>query len=284
MAAGLALVPLLGMGLWQNGMRRFVRQLPPLARLLFPAVFVLPYLLVTLPRHCFHIWWFLLYTELPVAVGLLLALAAHLDPEQKGHWLDATVLLSLGLAADLRWFEAAWPPRLVAMNKLLLLDAGLYGFHLVRCLHGTGLDLRWRLSDWKTGIREFCFYAPMAILMGLAIGFLHLHRQPERPWLLPLAWIYTYLLIALPEEIFFRGWIQNLLERRTGRTTALMLTAVLFGLSHFNKRAAHFNWRYVLLAALAGVFYGRAWRARRRIPASAITHTLVDAVWGASLQ
>ncbi|MGA2438893.1 MAG: CPBP family intramembrane glutamic endopeptidase, partial [Acidobacteriaceae bacterium] len=67
--------------------------------------------------------------------------------------------------------------------------------------------------------------------------------------------------------------------RRLGRTAALLTTAVLFGLAHFNKRAAHFNWRYVALAALAGIFYGRAWRRDRRVGASAITHALVDTVW-----
>ena len=35
----------------------------------------------------------------------------------------------------------------------------------------------------------------------------------------------------------------------------------------------------VLLAAIAGVFYGRAWRQERRVGASAMTHTLVDTVW-----
>ena len=78
--------------------------------------------------------------------------------------------------------------------------------------------------------------------------------------------------------------MQNLLERRLGRLPALAVTAVLFGLSHFNKRAAHFNWRYVLLAALAGVFYGRAWRQERRVAAAALTHTLADTIWSLALR
>jgi uncharacterized protein len=69
-----------------------------------------------------------------------------------------------------------------------------------------------------------------------------------------------------------------------GRTASLLVTAAIFGLSHFNKRTAFFNWRYVLLAAIAGIFYGRAWRAERRIGASAITHTTVDTFWGALLR
>ena len=35
----------------------------------------------------------------------------------------------------------------------------------------------------------------------------------------------------------------------------------------------------LLLATLAGIFYGRAWMDRRRVLASGITHTLVDVVW-----
>ncbi len=71
----------------------------------------------------------------------------------------------------------------------------------------------------------------------------------------------------------------NMLARRVGANRALPITSLLFGLAHFNKRAAYFNWRYVILAALAGVFYGRAWLAQRRLPASAITHATVDTIW-----
>jgi uncharacterized protein len=46
----------------------------------------------------------------------------------------------------------------------------------------------------------------------------------------------------------------------------------------------HFNWRYVLLAAIAGIFYGRAWRRERRVGASAVTHATVDSVWSLFLR
>jgi hypothetical protein len=71
----------------------------------------------------------------------------------------------------------------------------------------------------------------------------------------------------------------NLLERRIGARSATILSSLLFGLAHFNKRAAYFNWRYVLLAAIAGFVYARAWRAGRRVLASSITHATVDTVW-----
>jgi hypothetical protein len=34
-----------------------------------------------------------------------------------------------------------------------------------------------------------------------------------------------------------------------------------------------------LLAALAGIFYGRAWRQECSVGASAITHASVDTLW-----
>ena len=223
--------------------------------------------------------WFALYLLLPMVISALLYRSSVTDPAQRGDWRDFLVLAVLGLAVDLRWFEPAWPPRLAVFNKMLLLDAGIYGFLAIRRLQGTGFDLRLRLADLKIGVRELGFYAPVAIVLGLSLGFLHFHAYVPTVSHVVLGWLFTFFFIAVPEELFFRGWMQNLLERRMGRHWALLTTAVLFGLSHFNKRAVHFNWRYVLLAALAGIFYGRAWRQERRVGASAITHASVDTLW-----
>jgi membrane protease YdiL (CAAX protease family) len=263
---------------------RVATQLPRLLRLIVPTLLAIPYLLVTLSSGTFHWGWFALYLLLPPAIAASLYYARDIDPSQHGTAIDLFVLALVGLAVDLRWFEAAWPRHLAIFNKILLLDAGIYGFLAIRQLTGVGFDLRLRPRDWQIGLREFAIYTPIAILLGLALGFLHVH--PHAPWLrqLPVAWIFTFLFVAVPEELFFRGWLQNLLERRTGRTPALCITAALFGLAHFNKRAAHFNWRYVLLAAIAGIFYGRAWRQERRVGASAITHASVDSIWSVWLR
>ncbi len=251
---------------------------PTTLRTALPLLFALPYVLISLPHHMFSWEWCALYAALPVAIAWLLGQAAVADPEQLGNWRDAIILLTLGLAVDLRWFERAWPNGLAGWGKLLLVDAALYGFVVIRRLSGTGCDFHFRWSDWKTGLRELVFFAPLVIGLGLALGFLHPHRNALHLSMIP-TWIYIFVFIAVPEELFFRAWVQNLLERRVGRRAALGITAVLFGLSHFNKRSAHFNWRYVILASIAGIFYGRAWREQRRLPASAITHASVDAIW-----
>lgn len=283
-AFALLLIPLFAFAFAGERSIRAAQSLPTPLRLAGPGVLVLPYVIVALGSHVLAARWLLLYLLLPTLIAAVELLATRLDPAQRGHFLDFLVLFTLGLAVDLRWLEPAWPHQLAALGKLTLLDAGLYAFLAVRCLTGVGFNLRFRTRDWTTGLREFLFYMPIAIPLGLALGFLHFHHHIDHPWLLIPAWIATFVAIALPEEIFFRGWTQNLLERRLGRTPALLITAILFGLSHFNKRTAIFNWRYVLLAAIAGIFYGRAWRRDRRIAASAITHSTVDTLWGALLR
>jgi len=259
---------------------RALERWPVVLRLALPALFVAPYAMVSVSAHIFQWTSFALYALLPVAIAGLLMRATQVDPEQRGDWRDAFILLVLGLAVDLRWFESAWPSGLRAWNELLLVDAGLYGFLTIRQLSGTGFNFCLKWSDWKTGLRELVFFAPAVIVLGLALGFIHPHRNLPGIGSALLRWILIFLFTAVPEELFFRAWVQNLLERRVGRGAALVLASILFGLSHFNKRSAHFNWRYVLLATIAGIFYGRAWRENRRVPASTITHASVDWLWG----
>jgi len=77
----------------------------------------------------------------------------------------------------------------------------------------------------------------------------------------------------------FRGLLQNLLARSTKSDLAGWWTAsVLFGFSHITNMRFP-NWRYVILASIAGLFYGWTWRKTGSMFASAIVHALVDALW-----
>lgn len=279
-AFGLELVAAACFGFAAETVTRAVQRWPSVLRVAFPAIFVAPYLLVSISEHIFRWTWFFLYAGLPVAIAWLLLRASVDDPEQHGNWRDALILLVLGLAVDLRWFNTAWPNGLQPLNELFLVDAGLYGFMAIRQLSGTGFDFHLRWSDWKIGFRELILFAPIVIVLGLALGFMHPHRNLPGLGSALLRWIAIFVFTALPEELFFRAWVQNLFERRVGRGAALVIASVVFGLSHFNKRSAHFNWQYVILATIAGIFYGRAWREQRRVPSSTITHATVDWMWG----
>jgi uncharacterized protein len=276
------LLPAVAFGLAAERIGRAMSRWHVILRVAAPAVLVVPYLLVAGLNHMLHWQWCVLYALLPVVLAWLMERATAADPEQRGNWRDALILLTLGVAVDLRWFDAAWPAGLRGWGNLLLVDAGLYAFLGVRRFSGTGFDFHFRWSDWKTGLRELIFFAPVVIALGVALGFIRPHANIPNVFKALLAWLGIFVFVAVPEELFFRAWVQNLLERRMGRPGALVMASILFGLSHFNKRnlgMAHFNWRYVLLATIAGIFYGRAWRQDRRVFASGITHTCVDWLW-----
>jgi membrane protease YdiL (CAAX protease family) len=278
-AALLALIPYLTAAFFGKSFAMATEKFSSRPRILAPVVLCIPYAIVAVSAGMMRWYWLALYALLPVAIASLMTQARRVDSQQHGNWRDSLVLIALGLAVDLRWFEAAWPAHLAVFNKVLLLDAGIYGFLMLRQLDSVGFDLRLRWRDLGLGLREFLLYAPIAVVLGLSLGFLHAHAVWPSPLQFGGAFAFTFFFIAVPEELFFRGWLQNLLERHMGRYPALILTAMLFGLSHWNKQTTTFNWQYVLLAALAGIFYGRAWRKDRRIGASAITHATVDTVW-----
>ena len=127
-------------------------------------------------------------------------------------------------------------------------------------------------------------FALVGMPLGVVMGFIKLGFAPfdAGGWLARLLAI--YFLNALPEELLFRGLIQNLIEQRFGRDLrTLLAAAILFGLSHLNNTTAFHhppNWPYVIMATLAGLAYGWAWRRSGKITGSAITHTLVNFIWG----
>jgi uncharacterized protein len=282
-AFSLELAPAIAFAFGANSIARAVQKWPSPVRVIIPAVLVVPYVLLAVSQYIFRWRWFALYALLPVIVAVLSSQAAKSDPGQRGNWRDAVILLTLGLAVDLRWFVSAWPAGLAPLNELLLLDIGLYGFLAIRRLNGTGFDFHLQWSDIKIGLRELLLFAPPVLLLGMLLGFIHPHANTPPLWKAVLTWIGIFFFTALPEELFFRSWVQNLLERRFGRKAALVIASIVFGLSHFNKRnpiGKHFNLPYVILATIAGIFYGRAWRAQRRVGASSITHATVDTIWG----
>ena len=252
-------------------------------RVIAPGLLLLPYLIFSLPRGEFQWPYAAVLFAIPVGLAALFEFGPPGTP--KLCWQDVLALAAIGLPVEFRWLAGSFPhPGLSALPKFLLLDAALYAFLVVRGLDGVGYDFRARLRDLAIGLRELAFFAPIVIGLGLALSFIAFHHKIPGISDVVSAFMVTFFFIAVPEELFFRGLLQNMLEARIGRMRALLVASAIFGLSHFNKlNSIHgfpFNWRYVILAAIAGIFYGRAWRDRRRIVASGITHTFVDVIWG----
>lgn len=248
-----------------------------LARVLTPGLLVAPYLIFSIPRGELRVYYVAILFAVPVGLAGLFEFAPPNTP--KLCWQDVLALAVIGVPVEFHLLAGSFPHAgLSALPKFLLMDAALYAFLVVRRLGGVGYDFRPRLRDLATGLREWSVFALIAIPLGMLLGFIAF-----RSWLPPFtsaasAVLITFFFVAIPEEFFFRGLLQNMLEARLAGRKALIVASIIFGLSHFNKPLP-FNWRYVILATIAGIFYGRAWRDRRRLLSSATTHTAVDVVW-----
>jgi membrane protease YdiL (CAAX protease family) len=251
-------------------------------RVFAPGSLAIPYLLYAIPQGEFRWTYLCAFLWIPIGVSAMFEFAppgGMWPASPKFCWQDAVALAAFGLPIEFNWFRGAFPhDGLDSLPKLLIVDAALYAFLVVRGLEGVGYDFWPRLRDLAVGLRELAFFAPIVISLGMVLGFIKPHAALPTIATVLSALLATFFLVAIPEELFFRGLLQSLLEARIGRVRALWLSAAIFGLSHFNKPGP-FNWRYVLLATIAGVFYGRAWRDRRRLFPSATTHTLVDVLW-----
>jgi membrane protease YdiL (CAAX protease family) len=259
-----------------------------LARLLGPrgglAVTLLPllaYLIYALGTNNFA-WW---RAGIAVAYALLpVLLVASAGKRPAGTWQDYAAIVALWVPVKFRWLSDLWPypnQRLsYVLTVLLALNVGIVAFLFVRRLDGVGYTIAWGRGTGRAVGLNFVLLAAIAIPLGQAIGFIRFDPSFDRLKALPLTALGIFLLTAWPEEFLFRGLLQNLLSRTLGGATpGLIAAAVIFGLAHITNNNVFPNWRYVLLATIAGFFYGRAWRRAGSIFASALVHALVNVTW-----
>ncbi len=199
-------------------------------------------------------------------------------------WRDLAAMLALGLPVSAGWMRGiwTWPQELYAFQPLFCVCVGAYAFMVLRDLEDIGYRLLLRKGDLLDGLANFVAFGLLAIPLGIFLGFIHPHANRASAADFAFHFIGIYLTIAIPEELLFRGLLQNLLVKSIQRGPpglyGLLIASVVFGASHLHHPPVP-NWRYGILATLAGVFYGNAFRARHRLSASGLTHTLVDTTW-----
>ncbi|HEY45212.1 MAG TPA: CPBP family intramembrane metalloprotease [Anaerolineae bacterium] len=170
------------------------------------------------------------------------------------------------------------------VQTLIAVALALYLFLVRYPLNGVGFTFQLGIQDFWNALRGLLAYSVFGLPIGLGIQFLH--YNPAFPGLveLLLGALGGYLLIALIEEVLFRGLIQNLLsERMVNKWVALVAASLIFGVAHLNNTTAGYstpNWAYALMATMAGVAYGWVWMRTGKVTASALTHMLVNLIWG----
>ena len=199
-------------------------------------------------------------------------------------WLDLIVILLLWLPIELN-AGARWIPRqaqglLHTVAYGVALTLALVFFLTFRGMKGMKYNLPTRVMDFIDPLIAFALVAPILIASGLALSFLPPLHVPGNLSALRIAKSFGLIFVAtaLPEEILFRSLIQNWLMQKFGSSAAvLILASVIFGCAHLNNGPQPLpNWRYMILATIAGYAYGRVFQRASSATASMILHALVD--------
>jgi membrane protease YdiL (CAAX protease family) len=189
------------------------------------------------------------------------------------RWRDLPVVLLLWLPLELKWVSGDFILlRMAGLDLLLLL------YMLERPIFDLGRLVPVTRREWSVGLTAWAGFLVVAIPLALATGFAApgVSQRTAGGWGLFL--FSTLIVISLPEEALFRGAIQGLLQRAGASPwLAVGLASVVFGLSHLNNGPP--DWRYFLLASIAGIAYGEAFRRTGNLAAPVLTHFLVDVTW-----
>jgi membrane protease YdiL (CAAX protease family) len=257
-------------------------RLRPNRLLLLPAAALGIYSLYALGTQSFE-WWALarvaLFTGIPT---LLVFSVADASTTMSARWADWAAVAAIWLPFDAGWLKGiwSWPAGEGAyiINTALAVSLAVTLFVGGRRLQGVNFRLRRGDGDVRTGVLALAGFMAVALPVGLFSGFI--------AWAPNLSWsrvvgapLGIFFFIALPEELLFRGLLQNMLEKSTGRPLpALVAAAVIFGATHLNNGPAP-DGRYFVMASVAGLFYGWAYRRSRSLLVPAAVHAAVDVAW-----
>ena len=164
----------------------------------------------------------------------------------------------------------------IAIVLALVLFAGFRGLPGMKCFPPR------RGRDILLPLAGFAAAAPVLAAAGLALGFLpgpHLPAHPE-PARMAARFALIFIATALPEELLFRSLVQNLLMLRFGFTNRVLLAAAaVFGCAHLNNGPQALpNWRYAIVAAIAGFAFGKVFQKAGTVLSPAACHALVNTV------
>jgi uncharacterized protein len=237
---------------------------------------VLPYLICCSGGIPFE--WIGLVRLLALAIAISLwYVILPANPLFDGAFLVLVAAVMVG-----RYFDSIYPDlykqHISILGHLALFHMAILVLILERRVPETGFGFVPSAKEWRIGATNFLWFLPFATVLAVFLHATHF-VNPRLPWA-AATFIGFLWVLGLTEEFFFRGVLQQWLEEWTwNATAALIITSILFGLVHYWFR----GWRWVPIAAVMGLFCGRARNQARSIRAGVVTHALVVATWRAFL-
>ena len=167
---------------------------------------------------------------------------------------------------------------LEALGQAMWIRTGAFALLSVRRVQGVGFGFWPSPREWKIGALFFLLMLPVVAALAWWIGWGKFH-PPTTSWIrTPVIAVFYFFggmwVLSLGEEFFFRGLLQQwMVGWLRNEWAGLIATSILFGAVHLPYQSFP-NWRFALLAGVAGIFYGLAFRQASSIRASMVTHAL----------
>jgi membrane protease YdiL (CAAX protease family) len=245
----------------------------------FPFVWLLPYLLYAAGTGD---WRWAAIKLLAVSVPVLI-LYKILPPREVARfsWQDAAVGLWLTAIVLSQQLRGVWtvPANLDFLQRLYLISMASWIWIFVRPVPKLGYEVRVASRVFRAAALNFVLFSVLAMPIGFVLHFNAWNPRWRGLGDFCLNYLEIFLFIAVLEETFFRGFLQTLLSASFGVWwKGQLLVSCLFGLFHI-LHVPFPNWRYVLLATIAGWFYGTVFRQGQTLFASSLVHAMVDTVW-----
>ncbi len=121
-----------------------------------------------------------------------------------------------------------------ALGTAMWIRTGLFAILSVRRVKGVGFGFWPDLREWGIGAGCFVVFLPVAWAVGTWLDFIHFHPPAEdRLTLIPLTFFGTLWVLALGEELFFRGLLQQwMVGWLKNEWAGLVATSAVFGAAH----------------------------------------------------
>lgn len=211
----------------------------------------------------------------------VIAVLAWIRVENPARWMQIiteVALVAIAIGLFLHFFPGFNNPRQVQdvqagplstpFSFSYNFDKALIPFVLLICLpqlfRTTAFPPRYKIL-WLALLAAI----PLLLFIAVELGGLAVELHwPE--------WLGSFMLanlffVSLAEEAFFRGYLQQRLRQKGGAVAALLLTSLLFGVSHFPGGPL-----LMVFATFAGLIYGLAWQWSGRLWVATGMHFLFN--------
>jgi membrane protease YdiL (CAAX protease family) len=174
-------------------------------------------------------------------------------------------------------------PQMDVLGHLAWIHVGIMALLILREWKPGEFSLWPAPREWQIGMFVFALAIAPLIAVAQAVHYAHFVVPHAVWWRLAGEGIGTFFgilwVVALSEELFFRGFIQRALENQWhSRVVAVAVSAIVFGASHLWAHSFP-NWPYAVVASLLGVACSLAYWWGGSVRASMVTHAFVVVTW-----